>query len=239
MGKPALCAVIAAGFAIASHASATTYIYDGISLTDMTGTYSIFLDQPASKLTTIKVSGSVTASYYGSVSNTTDSPLDYTYQIPNFTFDILSYYGSYTLDGLSYVDGRNFGDYSNAGTTANSGGTGTANPGENTIPPGEISAPINAEFDIPVGTIDPLLDGNRNILRFVLGYSGDQGGSAPVAVGGDGSGTIYSAPTSGSFRIALTFDSAVPEPASWAFFLSGFGLVGRAMRHRRRLPTSA
>ena len=31
-------------------------------------------------------------------------------------------------------------------------------------------------------------------------------------------------------------DPAVPEPATWAFMIAGFGLVGAAMRRRRALP---
>lgn len=33
--------------------------------------------------------------------------------------------------------------------------------------------------------------------------------------------------------------SAVPEPATWGFMLLGFGLMGAAMRHRRRSKASA
>ena len=38
-------------------------------------------------------------------------------------------------------------------------------------------------------------------------------------------------------RTAATF-AAVPEPASWAFMLGGFGLVGGVMRMRRKAATS-
>jgi hypothetical protein len=31
-----------------------------------------------------------------------------------------------------------------------------------------------------------------------------------------------------------TVDGAVPEPASWALMLGGFGLIGSAMRANRR-----
>ncbi len=34
--------------------------------------------------------------------------------------------------------------------------------------------------------------------------------------------------------ISLTRLAAVPEPASWAMFIGGFGLAGAAMRHRRK-----
>lgn len=35
-------------------------------------------------------------------------------------------------------------------------------------------------------------------------------------------------------RFELASDGAVPEPATWATMLLGFGLIGGAMRHRRR-----
>lgn len=46
-------------------------------------------------------------------------------------------------------------------------------------------------------------------------------------IGGDGFGTNFDANIAGSFAGA-----AVPEPASWAMMLAGFGLVGFASRRR-------
>lgn len=54
--------------------------------------------------------------------------------------------------------------------------------------------------------------------------------------------SVRIAGTNGAFNFALdnfTFDQrlvggAVPEPTTWAMMLSGFGLVGGAMRYRRR-----
>ncbi|SNS18368.1 PEP-CTERM protein-sorting domain-containing protein [Sphingomonas laterariae] len=49
----------------------------------------------------------------------------------------------------------------------------------------------------------------------------------------------------GSDNIGLILDnvsldiSPVPEPASWAMMIAGFGLVGGAMRNSRRRPTAA
>jgi len=37
---------------------------------------------------------------------------------------------------------------------------------------------------------------------------------------------------------SFTLLSSAPEPASWAMMLGGFGLVGAAMRHRRKLAVS-
>ncbi|MDB5453794.1 MAG: hypothetical protein JWO33_2372, partial [Caulobacteraceae bacterium] len=32
--------------------------------------------------------------------------------------------------------------------------------------------------------------------------------------------------------------AAVPEPATWAMMIAGFGMIGGAMRHRRRTPAA-
>ncbi len=55
------------------------------------------------------------------------------------------------------------------------------------------------------------------------------------------SGGSYIGPGSGNFAVwdDFTFDSSpavggVPEPASWAMLIAGFGLVGAAARRRRR-----
>lgn len=36
-----------------------------------------------------------------------------------------------------------------------------------------------------------------------------------------------------------TFAASVPEPANWAMLITGFGLIGATLRHRRRRPTTA
>ena len=67
-----------------------------------------------------------------------------------------------------------------------------------------------------------------------LGSSGDQ-----VAVGANFVGDAHFDPGEAFAlnRTAATF-AAVPEPASWAFMLGGFGLVGGVMRMRRKAATS-
>jgi len=42
-----------------------------------------------------------------------------------------------------------------------------------------------------------------------------------------------------SLNIARTPDTAVPEPASWAMLIAGFGLIGAVMRRRRRAAATA
>lgn len=39
----------------------------------------------------------------------------------------------------------------------------------------------------------------------------------------------------GTYSSKLSFDAAVPEPASWAMMIAGFGLVGAAMRRRTKV----
>ena len=48
-------------------------------------------------------------------------------------------------------------------------------------------------------------------------------------------GILYFEPTDGG-RVQIDVDgTALPEPASWAMMLGGFGLVGAAMRARRKV----
>ena len=60
---------------------------------------------------------------------------------------------------------------------------------------------------------------------FVFNYSSGD----PAGNGSSWSG--YSVP---NMQYSATFGGAVPEPASWALMLGGFGLVGGAMRASRR-----
>ena len=42
----------------------------------------------------------------------------------------------------------------------------------------------------------------------------------------------------GSARLGIVSVAAVPEPATWAMMLVGFGMIGGVTRYRRRKPTS-
>lgn len=42
----------------------------------------------------------------------------------------------------------------------------------------------------------------------------------------------------GSFKVTITNTAAVPEPATWALMLVGFGMVGFAMRKRAQVNTT-
>ena len=48
------------------------------------------------------------------------------------------------------------------------------------------------------------------------------------------SGSVIGAPAGVGSNITFALGSAVPEPASWAMMLGGFGLVGGALRNRRK-----
>jgi len=56
----------------------------------------------------------------------------------------------------------------------------------------------------------------------------------------NGGGTALSATLDGNaLTSSVLSTSAVPEPASWAMMIGGFGLIGVALRTRRRRPTFA
>ena len=76
------------------------------------------------------------------------------------------------------------------------------------------------------------------------GFAGGLGTSVPNPVQGyafSGYDGWHSTPTQIALRIDGTAGAAgaVPEPASWALMLGGFGLVGSAMRSRRRVTVAA
>jgi hypothetical protein len=56
-------------------------------------------------------------------------------------------------------------------------------------------------------------------------------GTYSITITGDGIGGIPAG-------LGVRLDSAVPEPASWAFMLAGFGLIGTAMRRRSGVVTA-
>jgi hypothetical protein len=76
--------------------------------------------------------------------------------------------------------------------------------------------------------------GDFTLTNNWLGSTGDQ-----VAVGANFVGDANFDPGEAFAlnRTAATF-AAVPEPASWALMLGGFGLVGGVMRTRRRAATA-
>lgn len=62
----------------------------------------------------------------------------------------------------------------------------------------------------------------------------------PFLVSSNGYGTPFSANTAGSFAGSTDIDpNAIPEPASWAMMLLGFGAVGTMARRRSSMATVA
>jgi hypothetical protein len=69
--------------------------------------------------------------------------------------------------------------------------------------------------------------GNQTLTLFIDGFIGDGGGLQSAFIAQEQENT--SATLVGHFDLA----SAVPEPASWAMMVLGFGLLGGAMRRSR------
>jgi hypothetical protein len=69
-------------------------------------------------------------------------------------------------------------------------------------------------------------------------FGGTRSGATLVDAGisEDGSGLVYRLAAGPTVQTSITTvaNSPVPEPASWAMFIGGFGLIGGAMRRRRR-----
>ncbi len=51
------------------------------------------------------------------------------------------------------------------------------------------------------------------------------------------SAKLYNSPTTNAFEIDTMAIAAVPEPATWAMMILGFGLIGGAMRSRKTVTT--
>lgn len=85
---------------------------------------------------------------------------------------------------------------------------------------------------------------NRTVNAFVLG-SFTPMGSLSAFMAGPASATFAFTQTgvnqavSGSFTFASPPAGLVPEPASWAMLITGFGLVGAAARRRRQNAVAA
>jgi PEP-CTERM motif len=98
---------------------------------------------------------------------------------------------------------------------------------------------VNSTGDIFTNEIADNADGKQHVYALIGGYTGGDFG-IPLSPSTPGSYFGFEDLFGGGdFNyadlqfIARTGDLAVPEPASWALMISGFGLVGGAMRRRR------
>ncbi len=121
---------------------------------------------------------------------------------------------------------------------------------------GSKAAPVDTySFIINWGSIDALVPGGYdNVL--MLSNGNTVTGTDLVAMGlaiGDGSqsnplnnrwllisdSTPFTSFTAYSPRAAFEFDMTVPEPATWAMLIAGFGMVGCAARRRERIARAS
>jgi hypothetical protein len=97
----------------------------------------------------------------------------------------------------------------------------------------------------PYGDRDFLTDDTRTLVSLDLnkaGRSAMMSGGTFLIGGRVTNGDFFANSTdvahalfgdSGEAQVTLEFDTAVPEPASWAMLITGFGLTGAVMRRRR------
>ena len=95
----------------------------------------------------------------------------------------------------------------------------------NTVGVGFADQGVLTGFDLVPGSLSIL--SNYQPLSLATSRFLAQGATVILLVGNDGS--YYSDTTAVNFSLS---NDAVPEPATWALMLGGFGLVGAAMRRR-------
>jgi hypothetical protein len=129
---------------------------------------------------------------------------------------------------------------------------------------GSIFAPganvaTSVEFTSPTALVTPGFTDDPNIVNLVFTYTGapfrNEGGPfAPFDFDGLGARSTFNLTTIDAFFTRTTKNnpdneentsvftlgrvqvpSAIPEPATWAMMLGGFGLAGAAMRRRGRM----
>ncbi|MEG3123520.1 PEPxxWA-CTERM sorting domain-containing protein [Sphingomonas sp. GB1N7] len=162
--------------------------------------------------------------------------------------------GGFTFTNVTWsiVSGTNV----NTGTVLASGTTAVTNAGlvgyraSSTTPTDQTRAiyRINADItDITLGAgnyfVTWALAGTAASGPFVPPVVGSQGtGNALQSLSGAAYTTLTDAGSGQTLDVPFTINgtvaaSAVPEPATWAMMIGGFGMVGGAMRSRRRKTT--
>ena len=158
---------------------------------------------------------------------------------------------SFTLSQTTTITGFTFGGWSNAGQTITSveygfgSSTDNAITGISALTYGDVvpDTGFGGSYDVRnyTGSVAPITLG-AGTWYFTLGAAATSDGSyaywdinngpSDAYANGSSLAGVYG-PTS-STAFSLTSGGAVPEPASWALMVGGFGLVGGAMRARRR-----
>lgn len=98
-----------------------------------------------------------------------------------------------------------------------------------------LAAAMGSDLSIQDTAVGPFPGVGATILEdngFTAGTAGLQLISASRVLGGR---PLYGIPGSADVVVAYdTLSGAVPEPASWALLIAGFGIVGSALRRQRR-----
>ena len=98
-------------------------------------------------------------------------------------------------------------------------------------PPGTVRpvSSFNVTFNGVTNTITPASNSGAMFQTFTSTYEVLTGGPVTLAFSQNAGGDEFRGSIIDSISIA-----AVPEPATWALMLLGFGVVGSAIRRRRR-----
>jgi len=82
------------------------------------------------------------------------------------------------------------------------------------------------------------------VLKTLATFDSSNGASPYAGLTADAAGDLYGTTNDGTiYKVGdtgfVTFTAGVPEPATWALLLTGFGLTGASIRRRNRMPVVA
>lgn len=174
----------------------------------------------------------------------------------SWNVESISFYAYQTNAGAFSFTGATWsiiaGNDVNAGTVVASGTGGVSNGGlvGYRVTPTTLTSTARAIYRITADMPDFTLASGNYFLAWALAGTSSSGPFVPGVLGSLGSGNALQGPTGGAFATVTdgnlaqpvdlpftingTATAAVPEPASWAMMLIGFGGVAGALRARRR-----